>query len=90
MFEPVSLDFLRLVQVDAAAEFTGTLSQVGNLVSAAGIPCGSVVRISGQSSGPVAFSCLPVPVSQQIQVGPWQGSIIPHVSRTSTAVASLG
>lgn len=56
------------VQVDAAAQYVGTVSQVGSLVTTAGIPCGSIVRMLGQSSSPLAFICLPVPVAQQIQV----------------------
>lgn len=58
------------LQVNAAAQFTGTTAEIGSLVTAAAVPCGSIVRIYGQSSSPMAFSCLPVPVSQQLPVGP--------------------
>ena len=53
-------------QVNAAANFMGTIKNIGALVSAASIPCGSLVSLVGQLSGPpMAFSCLPVPLNMQ-------------------------
>ena len=59
------------VQVDAAASYTGT--SIASLVSTAAIPCGSTILLTGQSSGPVTVTCLPIPTSQKAQVGRRRG-----------------
>ena len=53
-------------QVDTAASFIGVKARIGALVTTAGIPCGSTVLISGQTSKPLAFTCLPVPFDHRL------------------------
>ena len=57
--------------VDSAATALDTVSEINKLVIAAGLPCGTIVKISGQSSAPMAFSCLPVPLSERLAVSAW-------------------
>ena len=54
--------------VDSAATALDTISEINRLAIAAGLPCGTIVKIYGQSSAPMAFSCLPVPVSERLAV----------------------
>ena len=60
--------FSNQASVDSATLSLGTVPQINSLAAAAGLPCGSTVFISGQSSSPLAFTCLPVPSSQRIAV----------------------
>ena len=52
-------------QVDAASNYLGNASNVGVLAVDAKIPCGSIITIIGQLSGPRALSCDPVSIDMQ-------------------------
>ena len=56
------------MQVNSGAQELGNVSAVSTLVTTAFIPCGSTVRIYGQSSGPLAFTCTAVPLAQRLPV----------------------
>ena len=55
-------------QVDTAASYLGTPQHIGQLVSAADIPCGSSVTLIGQKSGPVVFSCSPMQEQKPVRI----------------------
>ena len=57
-------------QIDATAAFMGTVANIGLLVTNAQIPCGSIVSLIGETLGPMAFTCGPMPAAQQIPVRP--------------------
>jgi hypothetical protein len=53
-------------QIDAAATLMGTVANIGLLVINAQIPCGSVISLFGETNGPLAFTCGPMPTPQQL------------------------
>ena len=60
---------LSLHQVDSAATYMSTVTNIGLLVVSASIPCNSLVVIGpGETFGLMVFSCLAVPASQRMAV----------------------
>jgi hypothetical protein len=55
-------------QIDVAAAFMGTVANIGQLVTNAQIPCGSIVSLIGETLGPMLFSCGPMAPALQLPV----------------------
>ena len=54
--------------MDTAASYLGTPQNIGQLVSAADIPCSSSITLIGQKSGPVVFSCSPMQEQKPVRM----------------------